>query len=60
MELDNINQDIERQVTMRLNERYLKEQTLNESIIKYQREQQELLAEQKILRKKLEHIQMEN
>ena len=38
MELDTINSDIDRQVSIRLNERYLKEQGLNECILKYQRE----------------------
>lgn len=34
-ELETVNADIERQVSIRLNDRYLKEQNLNESIIKY-------------------------
>lgn len=38
IELDQINQDIERQVNIKLNDKYENEKDLNESIIKYQRE----------------------
>lgn len=37
-ELEVINSDIERQVMFKLNQKYMNEQDLNETIIKYQKE----------------------
>jgi len=44
-EMESFNTDVERQVYIRLNEKITTEQSLNEQILKYQKEQQRLLEE---------------
>ena len=59
-ELSIITSDIERQVITRLNEKYLNDQTFNETIIKYQKEQQTFLDEQREFRRRLETLESQN